>query len=130
MRALDDPRKRARGTCEQPGEPVDRILSTTNTDDMVIGFRCQRAPEHSLRAVRRLGIVNDVSQVNPYAGLPGFWNRVNRALYPVLGPAQITPMGVQAPTPAAMCPVCRRAISEHRFDRKDRSRPTIMVCPD
>lgn len=118
------------GRANSRAEPVDRILSTTKTHEMFIGFRCQRAPGHSLRAVRRLGIVDDVSQVNPYAGLPGFWNRVNRALYPVFGPAQITPMGVQAPTSAAMCPVCQRAISEHRFDREDRSRPTIMVCPD
>ncbi len=73
--------------------------------------------------------MDDVSQVNPYAGRPGFWNRINRALYPVFGPAQITPMGPETSGPAGVCPVCQRLITEHRFDRQDRSRPTVMICP-
>lgn len=69
----------------------------------------------------------------PFDGLPGWGNRLNRALYPIMGPASV---GIDGPEPPpldpsqARCPLCQGLLSVHRFERSDDSRvPTRLICP-
>lgn len=62
-----------------------------------------------------------------------WWERLNRLLFPVLGPAQLGP-GRGGERPAAprlsRCPICGRDMSEHEVLRtSDQHTPTRLVCP-
>jgi len=60
----------------------------------------------------------------------GFFNRLNRRLFPYLGPPPLGPYD-EAPVPdaaAAACPVCGSQMADHRFDRTG-SGPTKLYCP-
>ena len=61
----------------------------------------------------------------------GFFNRLNRRLFPYLGPPRLGPYD-EEPAPdalAAGCPVCGAPMAEHRFDRSAPDRPTKLYCP-
>lgn len=72
--------------------------------------------------------------MNPYVGRPGFWNRVNSVVYPVMGPAQVG-IGVgrtEAPyVPSAnpVCPICAKPMAEHDIQRGDATTRTRLTCP-
>jgi hypothetical protein len=70
---------------------------------------------------------------NPFDGLPGWWNRVNRALYPVMGPSNIGAGGPERPvvdTANAPCPICGVSLALHTFERStDGHTSTRMYCP-
>ena len=70
-------------------------------------------------------------QPNDFEG-GGFFNRLNRRLFPYLGPPPLGPYDQPAP-PAReglACPLCGALMSEHTFDRSDTQRPTKIYCPD
>ena len=59
-----------------------------------------------------------------------WWDRLNAALVPYLGPPKLGPYD-QAPLPDSglkPCPLCGRAMSDHAMDRGE-GRPTYMRCP-
>ena len=59
-----------------------------------------------------------------------WWDKLNFALYPYLGPPKLGPYD-QEPLPDATlkpCPLCGVAMSEHVMDRAE-GRPTYMRCP-
>jgi hypothetical protein len=61
----------------------------------------------------------------------GFFNRLNRRLFPYLGPPPLGPYD-EEPAPdaaAAACPICGAPMAEHRFDRSEPDRPTKLYCP-
>ena len=61
----------------------------------------------------------------------GFFNRLNRRLFPYLGPPPLGPYD-EAPRPdaaAAACPLCGAPMAGHRFDRTEPGRPTKLYCP-
>ncbi|GAB3403477.1 hypothetical protein GCM10027515_14570 [Schumannella luteola] len=62
-----------------------------------------------------------------------WWDRLNKALYPYLGPAQLGPgrggERTDAPPPA-MCPLCGQAMATHEIERStDGHTPTRLHCP-
>ena len=62
----------------------------------------------------------------------GFFNRLNRRLFPYLGPPPLGPYDQPAPAAAASsaCPLCGNPMSQHEFDRSgDQSRATRVYCP-
>ena len=59
-----------------------------------------------------------------------WWDRLNFALYPHIGPPPLGPYD-QEPLPDAAlkpCPLCGIAMNEHVMDRAE-GRPTYMRCP-
>ena len=75
---------------------------------------------------------SDAGSQNDFTG-GGFFNRLNRRLFPYFGPP---PLGLyDQPAPAAAsgraCPLCGALMSEHEFDRPGgQSAPTRMYCPE
>ena len=71
-------------------------------------------------------------ETSPFAGKTGWWNRVNRRLYPVFGPAQVTRSDRHVPEPVRTeraCPLCGRPMSEHTIERGTPSQPSYLHCP-
>ena len=66
---------------------------------------------------------------NDFAGRSGFFNRLNRRLFPYIGPPPLGPYDEPAaPSPSASaCPLCGQAMSEHEFARGNG--PTKLYCP-
>jgi hypothetical protein len=68
--------------------------------------------------------------MNPYDGAPGFWNRVNKVVYRVAGPAQV---GIgrseqpYAPPADPRCPLCGEPMTLHTIDRTGPR--TQLYCP-
>ena len=60
-----------------------------------------------------------------------WWDRLNRALLPFMGPAQVGPYEDAPPPPTAKsaCPLCGAPMDAHRFERVSGA-PTHMHCPD
>ena len=59
----------------------------------------------------------------------GFFNRLNRTLFPFLGPPPLGPYDQPAPVPAreSACPLCGSAMSSHEKGFSDGR--TILHCP-
>ena len=59
----------------------------------------------------------------------GFFNRLNRTLFPLLGPPPLGPYDQPAPVPAreSACPLCGSAMSSHEKGISDGR--TILHCP-
>ncbi len=59
--------------------------------------------------------------------------RLNRALFPVFGPAQLgagRPEAPYAPPADPLCPMCGQPMSGHRVERTaDQSHATRIYCP-
>lgn len=63
---------------------------------------------------------------------PRWWDRLNRALYPYLGPAELgSPDEPPAPSSAGRpCPICGASMLEHVVERAgDWSTATRLHCP-
>jgi hypothetical protein len=76
--------------------------------------------------------VRKVKPTNPFDGRPGFWNRINRFLYPIAGPAQLGaghPEERYVAPVNPQCPVCGRPMEEHHVRRGDARTPTRINCP-
>ncbi|WBU37196.1 hypothetical protein [Homoserinibacter sp. YIM 151385] len=66
-----------------------------------------------------------------------WWDRLNRALFPYFGPAQLgTGRQPDQPLPSAErraerpCPLCGRPMTEHRLERtRDQHTSTRLHCP-
>jgi hypothetical protein len=73
-------------------------------------------------------------RINPYKGLPGFWNHFNAIIYNFTGPAQVG-IGVgrteaaYSPPENPVCPLCGKPMAEHRIDRGTATVPTRVHCP-
>lgn len=61
-----------------------------------------------------------------------WWDHLNRALYPYLGPADLGSPG-EPPPPSSVgkpCPLCGVSMAEHVVERTaDWSTPTRLHCP-
>ncbi len=60
-----------------------------------------------------------------------WWERLNKALFPYMGPAQLGPFG-EPPLPSTetkACPLCGEPMSRHRFERSTDHTATRMHCP-
>jgi hypothetical protein len=59
-----------------------------------------------------------------------WWDRLNAALVPYLGPPALGPYNQEPVADAAIkpCPLCGAAMSEHSMDRGE-GRPTYLRCP-
>jgi len=53
--------------------------------------------------------------------------KLNAALFPYLGPAQVGPYDEQHET-VKPCPLCTRPMDEHGIERRD-GHPTQLHCP-
>jgi hypothetical protein len=64
------------------------------------------------------------------AKLP-WWDRLNGALRPYIGPPPLGPYGEAPlpPTAAKACPLCGLPMADHRFDRSTDHNSTRMYCP-
>jgi hypothetical protein len=60
-----------------------------------------------------------------------WWDRLNGALIPYIGPPPLGPYGEDElpPTAGKACPLCGALMSEHRFDRSTDHTATRMYCP-
>ena len=69
-----------------------------------------------------------VDTVNPK---PAWWQRLNRALFPFMGPAQVGPYETEPlpPTGQKPCPLCGNPMDDHTFERSTDHRSTRMHCP-
>ncbi|PZQ90736.1 MAG: hypothetical protein DI534_05955 [Leifsonia xyli] len=69
------------------------------------------------------------SRGNDFSGGRGFFNRLNRRLFPWLGPPPLGPYDQPAAVPAAErgCPLCGAPMSEHSKGMSDGR--TILRCP-
>lgn len=59
-----------------------------------------------------------------------WWDRLNRTLFPYIGPPPLGPYN-QAPLPPTAgkpCPMCGMPMSDHEVERRD-GRPTQLHCP-
>ncbi len=58
-------------------------------------------------------------------------DRLNRALFPYLGPPELGPYDEPplAPTGPKACPVCGARMDAHVIDRGDSRTPTRIHCP-
>jgi len=73
----------------------------------------------------------DVSEDNDFEG-GGFFNRLNRRLFPYLGPPPLGPYDQPELPPATVkaCPLCGHPMSAHTFDRSgEQTRATRVYCP-
>ena len=64
------------------------------------------------------------------AGKLRWWMHLNRAIFPVMGPAQLGPFG-EPPLPSTEgkpCPLCGSPMREHIVERRD-GRATQLHCP-
>jgi hypothetical protein len=64
------------------------------------------------------------------AKLP-WWDRLNRRLFPYIGPPPLGPFN-ETPLPSTLtkaCPICGHPMSDHEIERRD-NRPTQIHCPD
>lgn len=69
---------------------------------------------------------------NPWKGVPGFWARLNRIIYPFTGPAQVgigRPEEAYVPPADPRCPMCGEPMADHVIDRGTASRRTYLRCP-
>jgi len=60
-----------------------------------------------------------------------WWDRLNAALVPKIGPPPLGPYN-QEPLPPSSgqpCPLCRKPMGEHTFERGDAHTSTRMHCP-
>ena len=66
---------------------------------------------------------------NDFSGGTGLFNRLNRRLFPYLGPPALGPYDQPpAPDPArAACPLCGAPMGRHEFARGNG--PTKLYCP-
>ena len=66
---------------------------------------------------------------NDFEGGAGFFNRLNRRLFPYIGPPPLGPYDEPAaPNPAASaCPLCGQSMAQHEFARGNG--PTKLYCP-
>jgi hypothetical protein len=60
-----------------------------------------------------------------------WWDRLNRRLFPYLGPPQLGPYDEPplAPTGPKPCPVCGQRMDEHEIERGVGRTPTRIHCP-
>jgi hypothetical protein len=60
-----------------------------------------------------------------------WWDRLNGALVPYIGPPPLGPYNETPLPPVAekACPLCARPMHEHRFDRTTDHTATRMYCP-
>ena len=78
--------------------------------------------------------MRDSVRTNPYAGQPGFWNRLNRIFFHFTGPAQVG-IGVgrteaeYVPPADPTCPICGKPMADHRVERGTATVPTRVHCP-
>lgn len=66
---------------------------------------------------------------NDFEGGSGFFGRLNRKLFPWIGPPPLGPYNQPEPAPAAerACPLCGMAMSEHT--KGDNGGRTMLYCP-
>lgn len=59
------------------------------------------------------------------------WVRLNRKLFPYLGPPPLGPYNEEPlpPTAEKACPLCGQAMSLHTFERSQDHTATRMHCP-
>ena len=60
-----------------------------------------------------------------------WWQRLNKALFPYMGPAQLGPFN-EPPLPCVAekpCPLCGKPMSLHTFQRSQDHNSTRMHCP-
>ena len=60
-----------------------------------------------------------------------WWQRLNKALFPYMGPAQLGPFD-EPPLPSVAekpCPLCGNPMDDHVFERGDATTATRMHCP-
>jgi hypothetical protein len=60
-----------------------------------------------------------------------WWDRLNGALIPYIGPPPLGPYN-EAPLPPSAekaCPICGHPMAEHTFDRSTDHTATRMYCP-
>jgi hypothetical protein len=71
----------------------------------------------------------DFSRGNDFAHGRGFFNRLNRRLFPWLGPPPLGPYDQPTPAPATErgCPLCGAPMSTHAKSLSDGR--TILHCP-
>jgi hypothetical protein len=62
---------------------------------------------------------------------PRWWERLNKAFFPYLGPAQLGPYNEPPlpPTSEKACPLCGQRMALHTFDRSQDHTATRMHCP-
>ncbi len=60
-------------------------------------------------------------------GLSTISARLNRALFPVLGPAQVGPYGEEHAS-VKPCPLCGKAMDAHDIERTP-GKPSYLHCP-
>jgi hypothetical protein len=68
----------------------------------------------------------------PFDGVPGFWGRLNRFMYPIAGPASIGAGHPEEPYVALIdpaCPICGAPMAEHVIRRATGNRSTSLECP-
>ncbi len=60
-----------------------------------------------------------------------WWDRLNRRLFPYLGPPPLGPYNEEPLPPVAekACPLCGNPMSEHSFARSQDHKSTRMHCP-
>ena len=72
-----------------------------------------------------------VQPANDFEG-GGFFNRLNRRLFPYIGPPPLGPYDQPEPAPASgrACPLCGAPMSDHEIGRTaNQSTPTRLYCP-
>lgn len=85
----------------------------------------------SPRRANRTPQASSAQPANDFEG-GGFFNRLNRRLFPYIGPPPLGPYDQPAPAPASgrACPLCGAPMSDHDFDRSGgANRPTKIYCP-
>ena len=72
-----------------------------------------------------------VSKVSKETPKRAWWQNLNRALFPFMGPAQLGPFGEPPlpPTDVKPCPLCGKPMSGHTFERSQDHNSTRMYCP-
>ena len=67
--------------------------------------------------------------MNPFEGRPGFWNKVNKLLYPIAGPAQVgigygKTEAPYVPPAHAVCPIRSKPMAAPTTQRGNANTPT------